>query len=97
MDDCKVLGIDGFNVFFFKKFWDIIYIDVCDVVKEIFYNKKMLKVINFMYIILIFKDYNFDIIRDYGFIVCCIMFYKIICKIIISILNKVFGDIVSDS
>lgn len=56
IDDFKVLGMDGFNVCFFKKVWDIIYYDICEVVREFFKNCVLLKVFNYIVIIFIFKS-----------------------------------------
>ncbi|XP_075077303.1 uncharacterized protein LOC142164039 [Nicotiana tabacum] len=41
-----IQGIDGFNAVFFKKAWDIINIQIIDVVKEFFSTGKLYKAIN---------------------------------------------------
>lgn len=83
IEDNKVLGIDGFNVFFFnflKKKWCIIKSDVIDVVMEFFYNVKIFGVIIYIYFILIFKKFNVFFVKDYCFIVCCIIFIRLFIK-----------------
>nr|GFA09858.1 RNA-directed DNA polymerase, eukaryota, reverse transcriptase zinc-binding domain protein [Tanacetum cinerariifolium] len=44
--DTKALGHDVFTACFFKKAWSVVRNDVCDVVKEFFINKKLLKEVN---------------------------------------------------
>lgn len=36
MDENKIFGIDGFNVCFFKKLWEIIKYDIFVIIKEFF-------------------------------------------------------------
>lgn len=55
MNDKKVYGVDGFNVCFFKRVWEL-FMKICVMLLwNFFYDNKMFKVINLIYIILIFK------------------------------------------
>lgn len=53
--DNKAPGVDGFNAYFFKRMWGIIKLDIIQVVQEFFFNGKMLRSINCIYITLIPK------------------------------------------
>ena len=54
----KSLGLDGFPMFFFQKEWKLVGKDVCDVVKEFFGAKRMLKEINSTFLYLIPKSWG---------------------------------------
>lgn len=58
--------------------------DVCYVIKDFFKYGKMLKVINCFIIILVLKCFILLCIRDFRFIVCCIIIYKLILKVFIN-------------
>lgn len=97
MDDNKVLGIDGFNDCFFKKLCEVLKEDVCVVVKECFRNGKILKVINCVIIIFIFKVKSFEYVKEFRLIVCCIILYKIVFKVFVNKLMLVLNFIIGDS
>lgn len=53
-----------------------------------FFKGKMLKVINCIVVILIVKYENVNIVKEFRFIVCCSVFYKIIFKVFIIDFSK---------
>ena len=56
----KSPGPDSFPMFFFQKEWKLVGKDVCDVVKEFFGAKRMLKEINSTFLCLIHKKFGTD-------------------------------------
>lgn len=95
--DNKVLGVDGFNVYFFKRIWEVNKYDIIVVIKEFFLISKFLKVIKYIYVILIFKVKNFSYVKDFRFIVCCFILYNFIFKVIVNRFMGVLSDFVGDS
>lgn len=75
--DEMVMGVG-----FFKSVWLIIGEDVIEVVMEFFELGFMLKQLNIIQICVVFKIDNFKFVRDYRFIVCCNIFYKVIFKLL---------------
>lgn len=59
-DDNKSLGPDGFPMFFFEHFWDVVGEDVSNVVKEFFCTRSLLKELNATFVILIPKKQRVD-------------------------------------
>lgn len=74
-------GPDGFPMFFFQEFWDIIRKDVSSGVKEFFGARKLLKEINGTFIALIPKIQGADSMDKFKPISLCNSFYKIILKV----------------
>lgn len=63
IEDNKVFGIDGLNVFFFKKSWGIIKDDFVCVILDFFNECKMFLVVNNILVIFIFKCDKLDNIK----------------------------------
>ena len=89
-------GIDGFNSYFFKHYWEVIGYKVCEAVLDFFRTGKLLKVINVTTLTLIPKVKVPEKVSEFHPITCCLMLYKCITKLIISErLNNILPDIVS--
>jgi len=58
MQSGKALGLDGFNVDFFKACWDIVKQDILDIAEDSRKSKKVLKALNASFIALIPKKEN---------------------------------------
>nr|GEY69839.1 hypothetical protein [Tanacetum cinerariifolium] len=79
--DIKALGHDVFTACFFKKAWSVVRNDVCDVVKEFFTNKKLLKEVNATIISLVPKSSTSQKVSEFRPIAYCNVLYKCISKI----------------
>lgn len=97
MDETKAPGMDGFNVCFFKKAWNIIGPSVVEAVQQFFETGFLPKVINCTYVTLLPKVENATSIKDYRPIACCSVLYKIISKILTNRFQQVIQYLVSDS
>nr|GEU68753.1 hypothetical protein [Tanacetum cinerariifolium] len=82
MRDDKAPGPDGFTSAFFKKAWDVVGINVTNVIQDFFINGKLLKEINHTIISLVPKVSTLARINDYRPISCCDVLFKCISKII---------------
>lgn len=91
----KAPGPDGFPMFFFQKLWDIVAKDVCNVVKEFFDARRILKEINSTFIVLILKVPGVDSLDAFRLIGLCNSFYKIISKVLTTRLLTVLPSIIS--
>ncbi|GJW04434.1 hypothetical protein Tco_1563290 [Tanacetum coccineum] len=86
---------DGFTSVFFKKAWDIVGEDVCNAVKDFFFNGQILREINHTIIALLPKVSTPSGINDYRPISCCNVIYKCISKIITNRIKDGMDDVVS--
>ena len=93
-DDNRALGVDGFNAFFFKNTWEIIKLDLIDVVKEFFNNNTMFPPYNCTAVTLIPKAKNANKVGDYRPIACCTVIYKIISRVLAGRLQLVIGKVI---
>lgn len=93
----KSPGPDGFNNFFFMKYWYVVGKDVVDAVIEFFENGSMLKQINNTIIALIPKIKNPTCLKDFRPISCCSTVYKIISKILANRLKKLLPDYIHEA
>nr|XP_043625440.1 uncharacterized protein LOC122596860 [Erigeron canadensis] len=71
IDSNKAAGPNGFTSGFFKKAWNVIGKDVCDGIKEIFLNGKLLGDLNATLIALIPKIATPNRVSDFRPIACC--------------------------
>lgn len=55
---------------------------------------KFLKLVNSEFIILVFKKNKFFFVKDFRFVVCCIIFYKMIVRILIGRMKNVVDFLV---
>lgn len=81
-------SIDGFSVKFFKSTWDITKHDTINAFKEFFERNKTYMTINCTLVTLIPKTPITNMVKDYMLISCCIVFYKIISRIMAVGLGK---------
>lgn len=97
MDNNKAPGPDGYNVFFFKKVWNIIGDDIFATINEFFNSRKILKQINHVIITLIPKTKHAFQVNHFRPISCCNLLYKIISKILANRITPVLEIIISES
>lgn len=80
MNPLKATGLDGFNVFFFQRYWDVVKNEVCNCVFNFFKRGEMPSTLNHTNIILIPKMKGPFTPMDYRPISLCNVAYKIIVK-----------------
>ncbi|GJW36240.1 protein LAZ1 [Tanacetum coccineum] len=88
--DDRAPGPDGFTSAFFKKSWDVVGPDICNVVRDFFVNGKLLKEVNHTFLAVIPKMSTPIMVTDYRSISCCNVLYKCISKILT---NRIIGGI----
>ncbi|XP_059066199.1 uncharacterized protein LOC131857544 [Cryptomeria japonica] len=81
-DRSKAPCPDGFPMFFFQHFWDVVGEDVSNVVKEFFGARSLLKKLNATFIVLIPKKKGVDNLDAFKPIRLYNSFYKIISKVL---------------
>lgn len=79
IDDLKAPGCDGFNSYFFKKFWHVVGEEIIDTIMQLF---EMYLPINNTSITFIPKVKYPTSVREYRPISCCTIMYKIISKLL---------------
>lgn len=82
MNKGKAPSLDGFLVEFFQEFWDIINMDLLEVVRESLRCKQMLRALNSTFLILIPKKNGANKLEFFRPIPFCNVVYKIITKLI---------------
>nr|GEV14958.1 hypothetical protein [Tanacetum cinerariifolium] len=95
MGDDRAPGPNGFTAVFLKKVWDVVGGDITCVVRDFFFDGKLLKELNHTIISFIPKVTTPARINDYRPISCCNVLYKCISKIIANRVKEGLGDIVS--
>ncbi|XP_019433239.1 PREDICTED: uncharacterized protein LOC109340119 [Lupinus angustifolius] len=88
-------GPDGFFGCFFQNFWDIINIEVCNVVLQFFKQGWLMKNLNSNSVILVQKVKGADRIEDYRPIALANFQFKIITKILVDRLVIIAPKIIS--
>ncbi|XP_074298194.1 uncharacterized protein LOC141629018 [Silene latifolia] len=96
MDSNSSPGIDGFSAGFFKSAWAIIGLDLFKVVRSFFKTSFMPKQANSTVLSLIPKKVVPSSVLDYRPISCCIVFYKVISKILASRRQKVLPSLIGN-
>lgn len=94
MNSHKAPGIDGFNVFFFKRCWHIIGKEVVEAIQHFFLTGVMPPEVNIALLTLLPKCENADKVRDFRPIACCSVLYKIISKVLANRLKGVLESII---
>lgn len=94
-DGNKAPSLDGFPMFFFQDFWDIVGKDVSNGVKEFFGARRILKEINGTFITLIPKTQGVDSMDKFRPIILCNSFYKIISKVLTSRILTIFPSLIN--
>lgn len=90
-------GIDGFNVYFFKKCWNIIGDEVTAAVQQFFLTSYPPREINVALLTLLPKCDNASTMKNFRPIACCTILYKVISKVLANRLKGVLNSIVGDS
>ena len=90
----KAPGVDGYNAFFFKHTWQIIKVDIIEVVQSFFTTGKLYKAFNCTLVSLILKVQCPKIVKEYKQIGCCTVIYKIISKLLNKRMKTVIGELV---
>jgi len=96
MQNGKVPGPDGFNVDFFKACWDIVKLDILNVVEDSRVNKTILKALNTSFIALIPRQDSDQTADKYRPIALCNVVYKIISKVVANRLKPLLPKLVSE-
>lgn len=96
-DDSKALGLDGFNLFFFKKCWGMVENDIVKLLSDFHQTGKLEKSINSSFIALIPKVENPTNISEFRSISLVSSLYKIVAKVLSRRIKKVIGLLVSDT
>lgn len=91
----KFPGPDGFPMFFFQTFWQIIGSDVGDVAREFFGSKSLLKELNATFFVSIPKKPDASSFQDFRPISLCNSTYKIFTKIIVFRLKNFLPSLIS--
>lgn len=94
MNSNKAPGIDGFNVYFFKKSWHIIGQDVIKAVIQFFQSGELPLELNVALITLLPKCANASGVKEFRPIACCTVLYKIISKILANRMKKVLDYVI---
>lgn len=97
MDSKKAPGIDGYNVYFFKKCWSIIARDIVEAVRQFFDTGMLPKELNVALITLIPKHEYVVSVKDFRPIAYCTVLYKIVSKILANRLKRVLDTIINGS
>ncbi|GJY86276.1 hypothetical protein Tco_0500302 [Tanacetum coccineum] len=93
MSDDKSLGPDGYTAAFFKGAWEIVGVDISNVVREFFVTEKLLKEVNHTITALILKMSFPTRVNDYRPISCCNVLFKCISKIISNHIKDCLTDL----
>jgi len=96
MQNCKALGLDGFNVDFFKACWHNVKHDILNVVENSRCSKTILKALNAAFISLIPKQDSVQMADKYKPIALCNVVYKIISKVVANRLRPLLSHLVSE-
>ncbi|GJZ17183.1 RNA-directed DNA polymerase, eukaryota [Tanacetum coccineum] len=97
--DCginKSPGPDGFTFEFFRRYWNVIDIDVVEAVLQFFSLSKFPRGCNPSFITLISKMQDAKVVKDFCPISLIGSMHKIISKILANRLSMVISDLVSD-
>lgn len=97
IDDQKAPGCDGFNSHFFKKSWQVVGEEIISAVMDFFHTGNMFKPINCTSVTLVPKVKNPLTIKEFRFISCCTVLYKIISKILTKRLQLVMPTLIDQN
>jgi len=93
----KALGPDEFTMTFFQKCWEVLKVDIIEVLKEFHNSGKFEKSLHATFVLLIPKKVGAVEIEDFRPISLIGGMYKIIAKVLANKLKSVLGKIVSHS
>lgn len=97
IDGNKAPGPDGFNINFFKYYWDMVGDNICDAMLDFLQNKKLVKEINTTSITLIPEGKSPESVTEFRPISCCNVIYKCISKILCERLKKVLPYFIAEN
>ena len=95
MQSGKAPGPNGFNVDFFKAYWETVKQDILEVVEDSRISNKVLKALNASFIALIPKKENAMTPDGFRPIALCNVVYKIISKVIANRLKPLLPTLIS--
>lgn len=96
MKNGKALGLDGFNIEFFKACWETVKHDIVEVVEDSRRSKKVLKALNASFIAMIPKQENAMTPNGFRRITLCNVMYKIISKVIANRIKPLLPSLISE-
>lgn len=96
-DGNKTPGLDGFNLNFIRKFWEVIKLDVWGVDEEFYYNVKLPKGMMSHFMALIPKTTCPQGLADFRPISLLGCTYKILTMMLVSRLRAIMNYIISDN
>ncbi|KAH1040320.1 hypothetical protein J1N35_042063 [Gossypium stocksii] len=96
-NESKAPGLDGFNLCFFRKCWEIVKNDLFGLISEFFTTEKLEKSINSSFITLIPKVENPIEISNFRPICLVSSLYKIVSKVLSRRLREIVREVVSDT
>jgi len=97
MGPTKSPGPDGFNVFFFQQYWDIVGRDVLTLVQSVLAGGSIPPKLNHTHVVLIPKVKQAVQVSDFRAISLCNVVYKLITKVISIRLKKILPHIISET
>lgn len=97
MNSNKAPGIDGFNMYFFKKSWHRIGYEVTEAIQQFFITGYLPRELNVALLTLLPKCENAATMKEFRPIACCTVLYKIISKILANRLKEVLDSIICGS
>ena len=95
LQDNKAIGLNGFRTLFFQIYWEVVKGDVVKVVQEFFGARNPLKELNATFLVLILKTLGADLMDQFRPISLYNSFYKIILKVLTTMILNVLPLIVS--
>ena len=88
-------GSDGFTVNFFHHFWEMIKIDVWNIVEQSWVFGRILPALNAIFLTLIPKNEGVDLPNKFHPISLCNVIYKIITKVMANRLKLILASLIS--
>lgn len=95
IDPWKAPGPDGFPAGFFHSFWEIMEVDICCLVRNIFHTSKFPKGFNSTIISVIPKTDNPQNMSQFRLISLCNTPYKVVSKILVQRIRPLMDSLIS--